>query len=155
MDKDCNQLVSFFLRALGVVRASFRRAQINVQKQSEVKSVVVSVNPSYSEESTETENDYAQDGVTLNIALDADLNLKGPDEQDGMGVSLLIRRSNNNWIVEGEIGWSSSYIGWDQFYEKELVHQNISEVIEMLPPFVESLLDDFQAKLAEHLKSGD
>ena len=70
-------------------------------------------------------SDYADEGVTISIALSADLCVPIDSEKKAIGMSLLLRHAEGLWIAEAEIGWTGVNIGWDAFESREFREESL------------------------------
>jgi hypothetical protein len=133
-----------FLAFLSQVRAMFRQVHLFAEQNSAVRSVSTSVIPFKGEPSA-----YADDGVTISIALNAELHKPNSPERKAMGVSLLLRHVRETWIAEAEIGWSGERIGWDSFDCKEAQAESVEEITNVVIPLVEWLDVRFREELSK------
>src|SRR4051794_29190147 len=105
-----SEVVVRFISFLALVRSMFRQTHLFAEKENVFCDVSTNVEPFKVEES-----EYADDGVTLSIALNANLRNPRDSERQALGMSLLIRRSSGNWIAEAEVGFTGRDVGWDPF----------------------------------------
>jgi hypothetical protein len=126
------ELILRFLTFLAGLRAMFLEVHIFAEKSPALHTVSTSVIPSKVYPS-----DYADDGVTISIALNAELRKPIDSEKQAIGMSLLLRHAGGQWHAESEVGWSGRMIGWDQFDSKEVQAVSVEEIIHQIPPLVE------------------
>src|SRR5438876_533226 len=117
------EVVVRFLIFLANVRTMFRQVHLFAEGIPALQTVSTTVIP-FKSEPTE----YAEYGVTLSIALNAELSRPADEEKMAIGMSLLIRRSANVWIAEAEVGWTGKTIGWDPFASKDMRVSSIEEI---------------------------
>ena len=133
-----------FLAFLAEVRSMFRQVHLFAEKSNAFRAVSTDVIPFRGEES-----DYAQDGVTISIALNAELRAPIDSEKKALGFSLLLRHVQTGWIAEAEIGWSGEMVGWDSFDSREAKAASIEEVVGMVSPLVEWMGARFREEVAK------
>lgn len=151
MKNDDSITVLLFIRTLARMRYLFRDLHLYLQSMSGVHCIHVDISPSEHSSSSEISKNYADYGVTINMELDSELTKMGPEGQHSMGISVLVRRSNGQWIAEGEIGWISNEIGWDRFYDKEIKADNINIFFEELPKFTSTMVTEYKTCLINHI----
>jgi hypothetical protein len=126
------ELILKFLTFLARVRAMFRQVHLFAENSPALHTVSTMVIPFKGEPS-----DYADDGVTISIALNAELRKPVDSEKKAIGMSLLLRHSGGRWHAESEVGWTGEKIGWDPFDSKEVRAISIEEITNQIPPLVE------------------
>ena len=134
-----------FIGILAYVRKELRCLEIFASKQSSVSSISVTVAPT----KTESVSDYADAGVTMLLALDAELKIPLDDNKKAIGASFLLRRSLGIWIVEAEVGWSGSEIGWDAFHSQEIREELFAQVAPKIPELLEQLSARFRSAIIQ------
>jgi hypothetical protein len=60
-----------------------------------------------------------------------------------------LRLIDGRWVIEAEVGWSGSEVGWDQFRSQEVEASCIEEVIQKVPPIVDWLVAAFREEVAK------
>jgi hypothetical protein len=133
-----------FIAFLSDVRSMFRQTHLFVEKERAIRDVSTLIEPFKGEESQ-----YADCGVTLSIALNA--NLRNPPnlERRALGMSLLIRRSSGTWIAEAEVGWSGNAVGWDPFASRKIQSTALEDVIANVPALIAWMDSTFRSAVAE------
>jgi hypothetical protein len=98
-------------------------------------------------------SDYADSGVTISVALNAELRDPINPEKKALGMSLLLRHSGEMWLVEAEVGWTGEQIGWDPLESREVQAVSIEDVFQKAPPLVEWMAAKFKEEV-ETLSNG-
>jgi hypothetical protein len=127
-----NEIILKFVAFLAHVRAMFRQFHLFAEKSPVLHSVSTMVIPFKGDPS-----DYADDGVTVSIALNAEVRKVTDSEKKAVGMSLLLRHSGGLWIAEAEVGWTGEKVGWDPFASKEVQATSIEEIMNKIPSLVE------------------
>jgi hypothetical protein len=131
-----------FLAFLAQVQGMFRQVHLIAEKSPILCDVSTDVIPSLGAASN-----YADEGVTISIALNGWF-VKPPDsEREAMGMSVLLRHCDGVWIAEAEVGWTGREIGWDPFDSKETEATSIEEIMDKAPPLVEWMGTRFRKEL--------
>jgi hypothetical protein len=133
-----------FIAFLAQVRAMFRQVHLLAEKDPLLRSVSTSVIPFKTEPS-----DYADTGVIITLALNAELTMPADSERKALGMSLLLRHSNGLWVAESEVGWTGQMVGWDPFDATEVQADSIEEVIQKVPALVERAGLKFKEEVAK------
>ena len=94
-------------------------------------------------------SDYADEGVTVSIALSADLRKPIDRERRAIGMSFLLRHAEGHWRAETEAGWIGEEVGWDPFDSRETQSTSIEEIISNVSPLVEWADVRFRAEVAK------
>lgn len=144
--KSPDDLILRFMGFLATMRSMFRTEHLFAEKHSALRDVSTMVIPFQSES---IGGDYAEEGVTLQIALNAELVSPLDDDRKALGMSLLIRRCTNEWIFEAEIGWTGREVGWDPLDAREVRNASIERVFELAPSIVEWLGGEFRKVVGE------
>ena len=129
---DPNEIILRFLVYLADVRSMFRQVHLVAEKNSAFRVVSTEIIPFKGAPS-----DYAQDGVTLSVALNAELRKPINSEERALGFSLLLRYAQSRWIIEAEVGWNGETVGWDSLDSREMQASSIEELIRVVNPLVE------------------
>ncbi len=129
---------------LAETEAVFRGVHIVCERNLAFRAVSTSVIPFKAKPS-----DYADEGVTIEIALNAELRYPCAPERKAIGMSLLLRHSGNYWIAEAEVGWSGVQIGWDPLHSKEAVAESIEDIMDKISPMVEWVANQFKSEVAQ------
>ena len=135
-----------FIGFLASVDAQFRRARIAAEKSAAVRDVSTMVIPFKAATS-----DDADKGVTISVALNAELRRPLNSERKALGMSLLLRRVAGSWIAESEVGWSGKEIGWDVFEAKELKADSLESLMLQVPAIVDRASARFAEEVAKLL----
>lgn len=138
------EIILRFLTFLSQARAMFRQTHLFAEQSPALRAVSTIVIPSKGEQS-----DYADGGVTVSVALNAELGKPTNSERKAMGMSLLLRHSGGHWLAEAEIGWTGEKVGWDQFDSKEAQASSIEEMFSLALPLVEWLDMRFREEVAK------
>ncbi len=133
-----------FLSFLSAVRTTFRQVHLDAEKDRALRDVSTMVLPSKGEAS-----DYADDGVTISVALNAELRNPIDSDKKAIGMSLLLRHAGGRWIAEAEIGWTGKNIGWNQFDEREVQGATVEDLMNAAPPLVEWMETRFREEVAK------
>lgn len=128
-----------FISSLAGIRSMFRQTHLFAEKQNIVQTVSTQVEPFKGEVS-----DYADKGISLTIALNANLRSPPDLERHAVGMTLLIRRRGGKWIAEAEVGWTGRDIGWDPFESREIERASPEELMDDVPPLVEWMDANFR-----------
>lgn len=137
------EIVLQFLAFLAQVRAAFRQVHLFAEKSPALRTVSTAVIPVEVKPS-----DYADKGVTICVALDAELRKPIDSERKSLGISLLLRHTRGMWLAEAEIGWTGKKIGWNSFDSKEAQGKSIDEIMNTIPPMVEWMDRRFKEEVA-------
>jgi hypothetical protein len=113
-----------FLIFLADVQTIFRQVQLSVEKSPALQDVSTFVIPSKGDPSP-----YAQGGVLISIALNAELRKPLNADRKAIGMSLLLRHTGGSWLAEAEVGWSGESIGWDQFDARDDSAVSVEEIM--------------------------
>ena len=133
-----NVTILNFLTFLAEIRSMFRKMHLFAEQSNLLQSVSTTVIPFKGEPS-----DYADDGVTLSVALNAEL-LKPVDcEKKALGAALLLRHTAGFWLAEAEVGWTGEKVGWDPIHSREVKSPSIEQIIEKIPPLIELIKERF------------
>jgi len=138
------ELILKFLTFLAEVRAMFRQVHLFAENSPALHAVTTMVIPFKTEPS-----DYADDGVTISIASNAELRRPADSEKKAIGMSLLLRHTGGGWHAEIEVGWTGEKVGWDPFDSKEVRAVSIEEIITLIPPLIERAETRFRAEVAK------
>ena len=138
------QIILEFLAFLAEVEGMFRKVHLFAEKNRAFRSVCTMVIPSKAEPS-----EYADNGVIISIALDAELRKPIDSDKKSLGISLLLRHTRGAWLAEAEVGWSGEQIGWDSFDSKEAQAKSIDEIVGMTPSLVDWLETRFREEVAK------
>ncbi|MES2570129.1 MAG: hypothetical protein V4710_08745 [Verrucomicrobiota bacterium] len=133
-----------FLTFLAEVRAMFRQVHLFAENNPALHAVSTMVIPFKGEPS-----DYADDGVTLSIALNAELRKPSGSEKKAIGMSILLRHAGGRWHAECGVGWTGEQVGWDPVDSKEVQAVSIDEISSQVPPLVEWAGIRFREELAK------
>lgn len=132
-----------FLSFLATTRAIFREVHIFSERSPALRDVSTSVMPFKCKPS-----DYADEGVTISIALNAELRTPLDSERQAIGMSCLLRHAGEQWHAEVEVGWTGAEVGWDDFESWEAQAISIEEIESQVPPLVELAGARFRAEVA-------
>jgi hypothetical protein len=121
-----------FTAFLAQVSAAFNKVAILAEQNPALHTVTTRVIPFKVEPS-----DYADDGVTISVALNAEVRKPADSEKKAMGMSLLLRRAGGVWFAEAEVGWTGEKVGWDPFDSKEAQATSIEAIISKAPALVD------------------
>ncbi|MEI6218798.1 MAG: hypothetical protein WCP86_07845 [bacterium] len=138
------ELIITFLTFLAGVRAMFRQVHLFAEGSPALHNVSTVVIPFKGESSG-----YADDGVTISIALNAELRKPADSEKKAIGISLLLRHIDGRWHAESEVGWTGEKVGWDPLDSKEVQAVSIEEIINQIPPLVEWAGMRFREEVAQ------
>lgn len=136
-----------FISFLALVRSMFRQTHMFAETVTAISDVSTHVEPFKVEGS-----DYADNGVTLSISLNANLRKPQDPERQAIGMSLLIRRSGGSWIADAEVGFTGRDVGWDPFDSKEAQFDTVEDLMIDAAPLVnwmDRVFRDAVAKLPE------
>jgi hypothetical protein len=139
-----DEIVLEFLVFLAHVRALFRQVHLFAEESPALRDVSTTVIPFKGEPS-----DYADRGVNVSVALNAEVLNPTNSERKAIGMSLLLRRSGGLWIAEAEVGWTGDRIGWDPFDSKETQATSIDEIMAKITPLVEWMSLRFQEEVTK------
>lgn len=137
-------LVFGFVGLMAEVQARFRTEAILAERNPALYDLSTSVIPSKCDPS-----DYADDGVTIHVALNAELRVPLDEDKKAIGTSLLIRHAEGHWIAESEIGWSGARIGWDPFDSQEIEADTLEELVQRIPAIVDWVCTRFREETAK------
>ena len=73
------------------------------------------------------------------------------EEKYSLGASVAIFYVQDEWRVEGDVGWSCFESGWDDYKSFEMVAKDIVELENGLESFVKKTLDSYKSAIAEHI----
>ena len=138
-----------FLDVMADVREQFRKVHIRAENAATFTSVTTSVSPFRESASTTFPT---PPGVSLSFFLDASLNEPDRDGKSSIGVSVTISRVGDQWLVEGEVGWTYVRVGWDSFEEAEIVLDSSESLMDRLPTFAKSTLETYEKAVADYLR---
>jgi hypothetical protein len=141
------QIILEFLAFLAEVEGMFRQVHLFAEKIPAFRSVCTMVIPSKAEPS-----EYADHGVIISIALDAELRKPIDSDKKSLGISLLLRHTRGVWLAEADVGWSGQNIGWDSFDSKEAQAKSIDEIVSMTPSLVDWLDMRFREEVGKFPK---
>ena len=101
-------IISTFIEFLARVRAMFREVHLFAEMDPRLHSVTTAVIPFKTKPL-----DYADDGLTTAVALNAELVKWEDRNRKAIGMSLLLRRSGGMWCAEGGSGlvWRKYWLG--------------------------------------------
>lgn len=133
-----------FLSFLSEVEAMFRQVHLDAEKNHALRDVSTMVIPFKCEVS-----DYADHGVTISVALNAELRYPVDSDKKAIGMALLLRHAGGRWIAEAEVGWTGKNIGWDPFDSREAQEAAIEEMMNAVPPLVEWMGMRFREEVAK------
>jgi hypothetical protein len=133
-----------FLTFLADVQAIFRDVHLRAQKNGALRDVSTKVIPFRCSPSA-----YADGGVTISVALNAELLQPSDSEKKAMGMSLLLRHTGGMWVAEAEVGWTGEMVGWDQFDAQEAQYPSIEEMILQVPLLVKWMGTRFEEEIAK------
>jgi hypothetical protein len=131
-----------FLNGLAELTNKFRQSHIAAERHPALHDVSTALVPFRVEPS-----DYADDGVTLSIALNAELREPLDHDRKAIGMALLLRHAGGAWIAAAELGWSGDAIGWDAFESREERFSSSDEILQRAGPLVEWMATQFQKAL--------
>lgn len=120
-----------FISFLALIRSLFRQTHLFAEHEIVISEVSTHVEPFKVEES-----DYADNGVTLSIALNANLRNPRDPEKQAIGMSFLVRRRGGIWLAEAEVGFTGRDVGWDPFESKEARFNTIEDLMVDAIPLV-------------------
>ena len=138
------EIVLRFISFLSDLRAMFRQVHLDAEKNRALRDVSTTVIPFKGESS-----DHADDGVTISVALNAELRNPTDSEKRAIGMTLLLRHAGGCWIAEAETGWTGQNIGWDPFDAREAQAETIEELIIAVPPLFEWIGTRFREEAAK------
>ena len=144
---NATEIILKFLTFLSQVRAMFRQVHLFAEQNPALREVSTMVIPFKGKPS-----DYADEGVTISIALNAELCKPINSERKAIGISLLLRHAGGEWLAEAEVGWTGENVGWDPFDSKEARAESIEEIISLVPSLVEWMDARFREEVAKLLK---
>jgi len=130
-----DECVLEFIGILAAVNRCFTQTAASIRGMSVISSVSVLVIPVGMQSASE----YADLGMVISLAVNAELRAPVDDNRKAIGVSLLLRRSSGVWIVEAELGWSGVAIGLDAFDSREERMGDWSELASKVPDLAEWL----------------
>jgi hypothetical protein len=133
-----------FIAFLASVDAQFRRTRIAAEKSTALRDVSTMVIPFKAATSDDADN-----GVTISVALNAELRRPLDSERRAIGMSLLLRRVAGSWIADSEVAWSGKDIGWDAFDAKELQTDSLESLMVQVPAIVDWASARFAAEVAK------
>jgi hypothetical protein len=108
MMKEIDLAIANFCRLLARVRKLFRETHIYAEKQPCFKKVTTTV--SHSEKDIITIKDRLP-AVEVSFSVDGDLTKIFDGEKYSLGASVAIFYVQNEWRLEGDVGWSCSESG--------------------------------------------
>ncbi len=154
MNKEDIHLIAF-CSALAEVREQFRLTHIYIEGRYYLKKVTTTVSHAQGDfNEALLKGEYQSKtklvkGVEISYSIDAEL-LRIIEEKYSLGASISIRSLKNNWLLQGEIGWSCINSGWDDHdsFQKE-VHSG-NDVFHELPTFCESVLSTYRNFVDSH-----
>lgn len=122
------EVIVQFIAFLANARVMFRQTHLFAERSPVFREILTSLDFFKGQETG-----YADGGVTVSIALNAEL--RQPNDLDGcaMGMSLLIRRSAGAWITEAEVGWTRMDVGWDPFASMDLRSTSVEQMMAAAP----------------------
>jgi len=138
------EIVLKFLAFLAQVRTMFRQVHLFAEKIPALQTVSTTVIPFESQQS-----DYADAGVTISVALNAEVRVPVDSEKKALGMCLLLRHTGGLWLAEAEVGWTGEKVGWDPFDSKEARATSVEEIICIVPPLVEWMEMRFREEVAK------
>ena len=133
-----------FIRVLATINSLFRQVHVDLEKTGKFCRITSHISPLMAEQKS------LDEGTSLAFFFDCEIKQVRHREKQSIGVSLILRRKNQNWLAEGEIGWSGVEIGWDNFYDCELLSSSLDEFLRDLPQFTDQLLDTFRNELSRN-----
>ena len=148
MMKETDLAIVNFCRLLARVRKLFRETHIYAEKQPCFKGVTTTV--SHSEKDIITINERLP-AVEVSFSVDGDLNEVIDKEKYSLGASIAIFYVQDEWRVEGDVGWSCFESGWDDYESFEMVAKNTIELEGELESFVNKTLNSYKSAIAEHI----
>ncbi len=145
-----------FCSILAQTRKQFRSAHIYIEKKDFLKEVTTTVSHAqgdFNEALLKGEphtNINLVKGVQISFSIDAELIETIEEEKISLGASISIRSLENNWLLQGEVGWSCINSGWDEHdsFEKEV--DSAEDIISELPLFCESVLSAYRVFVDSH-----
>jgi hypothetical protein len=120
----------------------FRKTHLFAEKSSALQAASTTVIPFKSEQT-----DYAEYGVTLSVALNAEIRKPVDREKMAIGMALLMRRSGGVWIAEAEVGWTGRDVGWDSFASREVQSSSVEQLIEEVPALIAWMDETFREEV--------
>jgi hypothetical protein len=122
------EVIVQFIAFLADARVMFWQTHQFAEQRPVFREILTSLDPFKGEEVG-----YADGGVTVSIALSAEL--RQPNDLHGcaIGMSLLIRRSAGAWITEAEVGWTRIDVGWDPFASMDLRSTSVEQMMAAAP----------------------
>lgn len=138
------QTILRFIEFLAQVSASFNKVAIFAENQTSLHTVTTRVSPFKGESS-----EYAEEGATIAVFLNAELRAPVDSEKKALGMSLLLRHTAGLWVAEAEVGWSGEMVGWDPIESKESRATSIEELMNETPPLVEWMGGKFAEALQD------
>jgi hypothetical protein len=133
------------LGVLAAIHNAFIGVSASIGNHPAITRVSTSVLPVKSRAPT----DYADEGIIVSVAINA--NLVNPKDRDkaALGASILLRRPLGVWVAEAEVGWTGASIGWDSFDSREGQAEQFAQLTPQLPALVDWVLARFQEELAK------
>ena len=134
-----NEVILSFLIFMAKAGAMFRQIHVMAEKCPGLKNISTQVIPFRVDPS-----EYADGGVTLSFALDADV--VAPDGGLlALGISLVLRRSGGVWIAEAAVGGVDEKVGWTSLDSRDVRGESMEDIIAGALP----LIDWMRTRLAE------
>ena len=143
-EMNSTEIVLRFLGFLSEVQTMFRKVHLDAELDRALRDVSTSVLPFKTEAS-----DYADHGVTICVALNAELVTPIDSDKKAIGMSLMLRHAQVHWIAEAETGWTGQATGWDQFDEREAQVATLEELMDIVPSLVEWMGKRFREEVAK------
>ena len=133
-----NKLILQFVQLLAKIRKLFRLIHIKIERSAMIRKVETTVSP------FENEKGNLEEKVSISFFLDTELKNPKDFEKQALGISLTIRFEQQSWHAEGEIGWSGTSVGWDNYIDREYIAEDVDEFMVGLPLFVKKILEEYK-----------
>ncbi|MGD9158473.1 MAG: hypothetical protein PVG39_08715 [Desulfobacteraceae bacterium] len=145
--KETDIAIVNFCRMLAKIRKLFRETHIYAEKQPCFNGVTTTV--SHSEKDIITVDERLP-AVEISFSVDGELNEIIDKEKYSLGASIAIYYVQDEWRVEGDVGWSCVESGWDDYESFEMVAMNSIELENEIERFVNQTLNSYKSAIAEH-----
>jgi len=141
-----NLLIASFCRLLARVRKMFRELHIHAEKQPCFNGVTTTVSH---DEKDLMDSQKRTNAVEVSFSLDSDLKEVKDGDKHSLGVSIAIYFADNEWRIEGDVGWSCYELGWDDIDHFETVARTPHELEDVLEEFVAQTLGRYKIAVEE------
>lgn len=72
---------------------------------------------------------FKENNPAISVAINSDLNNLINNDLHCLGISFTIYKRDNQWIFEGETGWSSYTLGFEEEFSIEESYSNFDELL--------------------------